>query len=132
MFYGAAHTLGALTAEGAARHAGTWFRGQLWGADLVDMSPAMSAYWLSVSSFGPPMILLGLTVLWLERRGITPPAFLGWLLGAWTVLDTAVAGPGLGQNLMLLVASGLLWTGARRASGDELAAPAVDLRTARH
>jgi hypothetical protein len=29
--YGSAHTLGALTAEGAAGHAGAWFSGRFWG-----------------------------------------------------------------------------------------------------
>src|SRR5688500_6083314 len=73
VFFGTAHTLGALTAEGAATHAGAWFSRELWGEDLADMSPAMSAYWLSVNSFGPPLILMGLMVLWLNRRGFTPP-----------------------------------------------------------
>jgi hypothetical protein len=76
----------------------------------------MSAYWLSVNSFGPSLILIGLTVLWMERRGITPPAFIGWSLGIWTVLDFLVSGPGLGQGLILLVASALLLAGARRAT----------------
>ena len=76
VLYGAAHTLGALTVEGAARHAGAWFSGELWGDDLANMSPANSAYWLSVDSFGVPLILIGLTVLWLARRGITPPPFI--------------------------------------------------------
>ena len=35
VLYGAAHTLGALTVEGAARHAGAWFSGELWGDDLA-------------------------------------------------------------------------------------------------
>jgi hypothetical protein len=33
VLYGAAHTLGALTVEGAARHAGAWFGGELWGTN---------------------------------------------------------------------------------------------------
>jgi len=118
VLYGAAHTLGALTAEGAARHAGAWFSGKLWGEDLADMSPAMSAYWLSVNSFGPPLILLGLTVLWLDRRGITPPPFIAWVLAGWVVLGVVVAGPGIGQDLILLVAAGLVLAGARRAASD--------------
>jgi hypothetical protein len=116
VLYGAAHTLGALTVEGAARHAGAWFSGELWGDDLANMSPANSAYWLSVMSFGPPLILVGLTVLWLDRRGITPPPFIAWTLGIWTVVDTVVAGPGSGQGLILLLAAGLLLAGARRAT----------------
>jgi hypothetical protein len=77
------------------------------------MSPAMSAYWLSVNSFGPPHVLIGLTVLWLDRRGITPPTFIAWSLGAWTAIGVMAAGPGTGQDLILAVACGLLVAGAR-------------------
>lgn len=62
LLYGAAHTLGALTVEGAARHAGAWFSGALWWDDLAAMSPANSALWLSLGSFGVPLVLVGLTV----------------------------------------------------------------------
>jgi hypothetical protein len=113
--YGAAHTLGALTVEGAAAHAGEWFSRGLWGASLSDMKPATSAYWLSVNSFGPPVLLLGLTVLWLDRRGVTPPRFLAWCLAGWTALGLVVSGPGVGQDLILLAACGLLLAGASRA-----------------
>lgn len=120
VFYGAAHTLGALTVEGAAKHAGTWFSRDMWGEGFVDMSPAMSAYWLSVNSFGPPLVLLGATVLWLDRRGITPPAFLAWPMAGWVALGTAVGGPAP-QDLILLTAAGLLWAGTRqgRAGRDD-------------
>jgi hypothetical protein len=127
VLYGAAHMLGALFAEGAARHAGAWFSGKLWGEDLSTMSPAMSAYWLTVNSFGPPLILTGLTVLWMDRRDITPPPFIAWSLGAWVVVGTVVAGPGIGQDLILLAASGLLMAGARRAKS----APDAEVRLAR-
>lgn len=40
VFFGTAHTLGALTLERAASHAGEWFRGDLWGEDFAEMSPA--------------------------------------------------------------------------------------------
>jgi Family of unknown function (DUF6463) len=113
--YGTAHTIGALTVEGAARHAGAWFGGELWGADLATMSPAMSAYWLSLNSFGPPLVLIGLTVLWLARRRITPPRFLAWALAVWVLVGVVVIGPGIGQDLILLVACGLLLAGIRRA-----------------
>lgn len=56
VFYGMAHTLGALTVEGAARHAGAWFNRSLWNRDFTNMSPAMSAFWLTVNSFGPPLM----------------------------------------------------------------------------
>ncbi|MFG2331026.1 DUF6463 family protein [Streptomyces sp. NPDC048604] len=116
---GAAHTLGALTVEKAARHAGTWFSGGLWNEDLADMSPAGSAYWLSLESFGIPLILVGLTVLWLDRRGINPPAFIAWTLGSWTVVDAVIL-PFTPWPIFLL-ACALLLIGARRSRRDDLA-----------
>ncbi|GAA3388563.1 hypothetical protein [Cryptosporangium minutisporangium] len=113
VFYGAAHVLGALFGEGAARHVGAWFSGELWGQSLADMSPAMSAYWLTLNSFAPALILVGLTVLWLDRRGITPPQFLAWSMAAWVVVGIVIAGPGIGQDVILLIAAGLLLAGAR-------------------
>ena len=120
VLHGTAHTVGALTVEGAARHAGAWLAGELRGDDLAHMSAANSAYWLSVMSFGPPLVLLGLLLLWLARRGTVPPPFVGWALAGWTLLDTAVAGPGAGQGLILLLAAGLLLAAARsaRAAGQ--------------
>jgi hypothetical protein len=129
VLFGTAHTLGALVAEGAARHAAAWFGGELWGADLANMSPAMSAYWLSVMSFGPPLALLGLTVLWLDRRGIAPPAFLAWSLGIWTLVDTLIAGPGAGQGLIILVAVALLLAARRAKPSEHGAADAEALRS---
>ena len=111
--YGAAHTLGALTVEGAARHAGAWFGGELWGEDLADMSPANSALWLSVDSFGVPLVVVGLMVVWLKRRGITPPPFVAWTLGIWSVLDAVILL--LTPWPILLLANILLLVGARRA-----------------
>ena len=113
VLYGAAHTLGALTVEGAARHAGAWFSGELWGDDLANMSPANSALWLSVDSFGVPLVVVGLMVLWLYRRGITPPPFIAWTLGIWTVVDAVVLL--LTPWPILLLANVLLLVGARRA-----------------
>lgn len=122
--YGTAHTLGALTAEGAAGHADVWFSGDLWREDFSDMSPAMSAYWFSVNSFGPPLVLLGVTVLWLHRRGLTPPSFIPWAMVCWIVAGTVMAGPGVGQDLILLTAAVLLLVAAsqaRRAEGTPAA-----------
>ncbi|AGM07371.1 DUF6463 family protein [Amycolatopsis keratiniphila] len=111
-FFGTAHTLGALTVMKAAGHAGTWFSGGLWRDDLAAMSPANSAFWLSAASFGVPLVLVGLTVLWLERRGITPPVFLAWALGIWTLLIAAVLL--FTPWPILLVATALLFAGIRR------------------
>lgn len=123
-FGGVGHTLGALTFEGAAGHADAWFSGALRHEDLSDMSAAGSAYWLSLASFGPPTILLGLTVLWLNRRGTTPPSFIAWTLLALTAVDAVVLT--FTPWVLSLVASVLLLAGARRAKErakerDELA-----------
>ncbi|EME55158.1 DUF6463 family protein [Amycolatopsis decaplanina] len=111
--FGAAHTLGALTVMKAAGHAGTWFSGTLWRDDLSAMSPANSAFWLSAASFGVPLVLVGLTVLWLDRRGITPPRFIAWALGIWTLLIATVLL--FTPWPILLVATVLLLAGIRRA-----------------
>ncbi|MGK5556540.1 DUF6463 family protein [Actinomadura kijaniata] len=110
---GIAHTIGALTVEKAARHAGTWFSGGLWEEELSELSPAGGAYFLSLDSFGVPLTLVGLTVLWLERRGIAPPMFIAWILGAWTLLDAVVL-PFTPWPLFV-IAVVLLATGIRRA-----------------
>lgn len=114
--YAAAHTLLALTVEGAAWHADDWFSGALWGEDLANMSDASSALWLSLSSFGPPLFILGLVVLWMDRRSITPPAFVAWTLVALTLVDAVI-------NLLtpwpiLLIANVLLLVGIGQARAD--------------
>ena len=122
VFYGTAHTLGALAFEDAASHARSWLQGDLAGESLSDMSPAMSAYWLSVNSFGPPLVLVGLLVLWLNRRGLTPPSFIAWSMIAWYAVGEVSAGPGIDQDLIILTAAVLLLVGARRARRPHQAA----------
>ncbi|MGN9783884.1 DUF6463 family protein [Nonomuraea sp. ZG12] len=131
VLFGVLHTLGALTVEGAAHHAGAWFSGELWGEDLAAMSPANSAYWLSVDSFGVPVILIGLTVLWLDRRGITPPTFIAWTLGIWSVIDAVVLGP-TPQALAGPLPAILLLIGARRAQHSINSAPHADTTRSPH
>ncbi|MEV7027748.1 DUF6463 family protein [Kitasatospora sp. NPDC093558] len=107
--FGTAHTVLALTKEHAASHVGEWFGGQIWGASLSEMSPAGSAYWLTVNSFAPPFVIIGLTILWLNRRGIAPPPFIGWALLAWTLVGATLAGIAppldLAAEILLLVAA---------------------------
>ena len=121
VLYGIAHTVLALTVEGAARHAGAWFGGELWSADFANMSAANSAYWLTLASFGPPLVVIGLIVLWLDRRGITPPPFIGWTLGVLTLVDALVLL--LTPWPVLLLANVLLLVGAHRARHREHPTP---------
>ncbi|UKY54830.1 DUF6463 family protein [Streptomyces inhibens] len=124
VFLGAAHTLLALTLEGAARHAGEWFSGALWGEDFSEMSPANSALWLSLESFGPPLIVVGLIVLWLDRRGITPPPFIAWTLGIWGVVDAVILITTPWP--LFLLATILLLVGGRRTASRGNPAPHAD------
>ena len=117
VLYGAAHSVGALTVLGAASHAGAWFSGELWEDDLANMGPANSALWLSLNSFGVPLIVVGLMVLWMHRRDITPPPFVAWTLGAWTVVNAVISL--LTPWPVLLVAYVLLLVGAARARRRE-------------
>ncbi|WP_225729570.1 MULTISPECIES: DUF6463 family protein [unclassified Nocardia] len=114
VLFGAAHTILALTFLRAARYAGTWFSGGLWSDDLTAMTPANSAYWLTLNSFGIPLVILGLAVLWLDRRGITPPPFIAWTLGIWTITVAVILTPSPWP--ILLIADILLLIAARRAA----------------
>ncbi|MFI0367072.1 DUF6463 family protein [Actinomadura sp. 1N219] len=120
---GLGHTLGSLV-EAAPDHAGTWFGG-VWNlGDYPEMSDATVAWWYTVFSFGPPLSLIGLTVLWLDRRGITPPLFISWAMVAWVAAGFVADGPS--PLLVLLVAAALLVTGARRARRRENATSYAD------
>ncbi|MGI5346794.1 DUF6463 family protein [Streptomyces sp. CA-250714] len=119
---GTGHTLGSLI-EAAPDHAGTWFGGWNMG-DYPEMSDATVAWWYSVFSFGPPLLLIGLTVLWLDRRGMTPPLFIPWAMVTWVVVGFVVDGPS--PLLILLVAAGLWLAGARRTRRREDASPQTD------
>lgn len=128
---GAGHTVGSLI-ETAPAHLGTWFSGRLWSETTFSaLSEAGVALWYTVYSFGPPLLLVGVTVLWLDRRGITPPDFIAWAIAAWVVLTFAATGPSF--LLLLLIASALLIVESRRgrrratlraASADQLSAAA--------
>ncbi|MEU6860329.1 DUF6463 family protein [Glycomyces sp. NPDC046736] len=118
VFLGTGHTLLALALT-LADHAGTWFTGVLWGPDegVITMSQGMAAYWLTIGSFGPPLVVLGLAVLWTQRRGIVPPAFIGWALLAWTVCCTVILLPS--PWILGVIASVLYLVGVRRAAAAE-------------
>jgi hypothetical protein len=111
---GIGHTVLSLALT-APSHAATWFSGALWrpGEGVIEMSPGMAAYWLSVGGFGVPLLTLGFTVLWMDRRGIVPPAFAGWAILAWTVVDTVILLP---SPWVVVVAGSVLYlVGVRRA-----------------
>ncbi|WP_280274944.1 DUF6463 family protein [Nocardia wallacei] len=115
---GLGHTLGALT-QTVPHYAGDWFSWALWeeqNNDPVAMSHLTAAFWYSVFSFGPPLFMVGLIVLWLNRRQISPPSFIAWSVVCWTLITAILSGPS--PLLLLLIAAVLLLVGARRAARD--------------
>jgi hypothetical protein len=124
VFIGLGHTILSLALV-APSHVATWFGGGLWRPDegVISMSPAMAAYWLSVGGFGVPLLTLGFTVLWMDRRGIVPPAFVGWAILAWTVVTTVILLP---SPWIVVVAGSVLYlVGVRRATRETGAPEAV-------
>lgn len=118
---GVGHTLGSLV-ETVPDHVGTWFSGPLWSqGDYSAWSDAAAGFWYSVLSFGPPLLLVGVTVLWLDRRGITPPSIIALAMATWVVVSFVAHGPS--PLLLLLVAAGLLLLGAHRARHRNAATP---------
>ncbi|MFC3493000.1 DUF6463 family protein [Glycomyces rhizosphaerae] len=120
VFLGIGHTVLSLVLV-APSHAASWFSGDLWRPDegVIEMSPSMAAYWLSVGGFGVPLLVLGFTVLWMHRRGIVPPGFLGWAILAWAVVNTVILLPS--PWILAVVGSVLYLVGVRRA--ERAAAP---------
>jgi hypothetical protein len=120
---GLAHLLGALWMT-APRYAEGWFGFALWeeqNRSLVEMSHPTAAFWFTVYCFSVPLILVGLTVLWLDRRGITPPTFIAWTVAAWTLVGEVFSGPS--PLVLLFLAAGLLLAGARRATRRDKPVP---------
>ncbi|GAB2511595.1 DUF6463 family protein [Nocardia heshunensis] len=111
---GAGHTIGALL-QTAPHYAGNWFSGKLWhNTDPLAMTHPTAAFWYTAYSFGPPLLAIGLLVLWLDRRGITPPPFLAWGIAGWTVITAILSGPS--PLPLLLIAALLLLIAARRTA----------------
>ncbi|MFG3338346.1 DUF6463 family protein [Glycomyces sp. NPDC048151] len=127
VFLGIGHTVLSLALV-APEHAATWFSAGLWSPEegIIAMSPAMSAYWLSIGGFGVPLLAFGLLTLWMDRRGLVPPAFLGWILLAWAAANTAIL---VVSPWILAVAAAILYlAGVRRANSaapEPVAAQAV-------
>ncbi|MGW4098606.1 DUF6463 family protein [Mycobacterium sp. NPDC004974] len=98
---------------------GDWLTLRLWG-HWRDDTPAAHAFWSNPAGFGLPLLLVGLLVLWMDRRGLTPPAFLAWMVLVWAIVCAVIAEPTPAP--LLVVASVLLLCGIRRAAAH---APAL-------
>ncbi|WP_067462481.1 DUF6463 family protein [Nocardia amamiensis] len=115
---GFGHTLGSYVLT-AAEHGDPWFSAELWRPEegITEMSSAMGSFWLTTGSFGVPLMVLGMVVLWLDRRGIKPPSFIAWTLGIWSVVAGVILEPA--PWVLAWIAVGLLALGARRARVTE-------------
>ncbi|WP_254025204.1 hypothetical protein [Mesorhizobium ventifaucium] len=80
-----------------------------WGP-LADQRPGLVlsglAFWSTVGSFAIPLIVLGLLPLWMTRRGIVAPRFVGLALLGWGTVATLIMLPS-GFPLPVLVLIGL-------------------------
>ncbi|GAA2127048.1 DUF6463 family protein [Glycomyces algeriensis] len=120
---GTAHTVLGLALT-AVKRAPAWFGAELWRPEggFLEMNPTMGAYWFTFASFGVPLLVLGLAILWIDRRGLVPPAFLGWILLAWALVNMVILLPS--PWIAGVVGAVLYLAGVRRASRTA-AEPAV-------
>jgi hypothetical protein len=124
-FLGTGHTVLGI-ALFAAPHAAAWLGGGLWGPGepLDEMSPTMGAFWLTVGSFGVPLLVMGLTILWIHRSGLVPPAFIGWVLGVWSLVAALIMEPA--PWILGPIAAVLYLVGVRRAEDAARTAQAAE------
>jgi hypothetical protein len=114
---GLGHTIGSLV-EAAPSHVDSWFDGSLWSErDYAAQSDAAAGFWYSVFSFGPPMLLLGVLLLWLDQRGLTPPPFVPWAIATWVTVTFVASGPS--PLPLLLVAAVMMLIASRRQPRSE-------------
>lgn len=101
---------------------GGWATGALWTLahwqPVTTQAPELlannAAFHATAGSFAGPTLVLGFLLLWMDRRSIVPPAFLGWGLGAWALVAALIMEPS-GYPLGLIPAV-LLIGASRRAA----------------
>ena len=113
-------------------HLSAFLHGDLWlpAHGLSDLSPELGAYWLTIGSFGLPLLLLGAIVASTGRAGRTVPAYTGWGLVAWTLVGSLILEPT--PMILVLIPAGMLIVARRRASdGTASTATAPPVRAGR-
>ncbi|GAA4636248.1 hypothetical protein GCM10023196_085230 [Actinoallomurus vinaceus] len=123
MFLATAHLV--TTTALSHAHLSAFLQGDLWLPEhgLSDLSPELGAYWLTVGSFGLPLLLLGAVVVSTGRAGRTLPPYLGWGLVAWTLAGSLLLEPT--PMILVLIPAGMLIAARRRAGDGTAAAPRV-------
>ncbi|THV41184.1 hypothetical protein [Glycomyces buryatensis] len=124
VFLGLAHMLISLSMT-LPTYADSWLGGDLWMPEggLIGAEPTVAAFWFSIGSFGMPLIVVGATVLWMDRRGIVPPVFIAWTLGGWSLVSAALMEPAPWP--LVWIAVGLLLAGARKGERPKEIAPTL-------
>jgi Family of unknown function (DUF6463) len=91
-----------------------------WNTFTLDESTTLAqferseAFWRTLGSFGVPVLVLGLYVLWATRQRQRVPGWIGWIVLAWgLLLVTALPASPLWA---LAVSGGLIVLGDRRST----------------
>ena len=95
---------------------GEWLSGSLRGSSVDSMSLAF--FWTFPGSFVVPLVLLGLVLVRMGRRGEPAPRYVGWMLGLWCVGCLALVGLS-GFMFVLVPAAVLIIAGFRRSARRE-------------
>ncbi|MFD1936438.1 MULTISPECIES: DUF6463 family protein [Nonomuraea] len=116
-FLGAFHLV--VTIALNVSHLPAWFSGGLWfpANGLSELPPAVGAFWLTIGSFGLPLLTLGLLVAWLGNRGVVPPAFVAWALGGWCTIGAVAFEPS--PFILVWVPAVMLLRAAGRQAGPD-------------
>lgn len=111
------------TAVLSAKYVDAWVRGDLWLPEggPTEISPAVGAFWLSLGSFGLPLLLLGGMVTWSASVGRTPPAYVGWGIAGWATICALILEPS--PFILALVPAAMLIRAARRPEGHQASRP---------
>ncbi|RCS22104.1 hypothetical protein DUT91_20245 [Phyllobacterium salinisoli] len=59
-------------------------------AQRLELLASNAAFWSTIGSFALPLIMLGAVVIWLDKRKLPVPAFLGWSLLGWIVVASLI------------------------------------------
>ncbi|MEC3918698.1 DUF6463 family protein [Nocardia sp. CDC160] len=89
---GTGHTIGALV--DTRQFLGDWLTGELWDTNinLDSPQPIVGAFFVSVASFGVPLIVVGLAISWIGRQGLVPPPYLAVIIAAWIIAVDGLGG----------------------------------------
>ncbi|NUT03064.1 MAG: hypothetical protein HOV76_06265 [Hamadaea sp.] len=98
-----------------------WLTGGLRSGDAGDAS--LSVFWALPGGFVVPLILCGLLVARLGRRGERAPAYVGWALGGWAAGCALLVGPS--GFLLGFIPAGLLIAEDLLARRPSVTAPAA-------